>query len=353
MPVITVNGIIQKKELGLTLPHEHLFVDLRFAYDAPEEEGRERYSSEKIKLDNLYLLKYEHGSLKDNLILEDEGCAAAELSKFESAGGGSLVDQSSIGAGRRPQALKKISAVTGVNVIMGGGYYLKQSLPDEILNSGEADLVTVILNEIRSGVGNTGIRPGIIGELGIGPTIETWEKKLLKAAARAQAETGLPLSIHIQAVPVLPGFSGKLNGIEALTILKKAGADINKTVICHTDARIDIGYIKNIMELGAYAELDHFGKDFYYPRTGFSMDRDIDRLTALRELIDLGLAGRVLISQDVCMKTDLTVCGGQGYAHLLNNIVPMMIRNGIALKDIETIMIDNPGDMLDVGGDFF
>jgi phosphotriesterase-related protein len=341
MPVITVNGIIEKDELGLTLPHEHLFVDLSFVHDNQNED-------EKIKLDNLYLLKYDHGVLKDNLILEDEEIAAVEVSRFKSLGGKTLVDQSSVGAGRSPQALKKVSSITGINIIMGGGYYLKQSLPDEIVQSEESELVAGMVKEIRSGADNSGIRPGIIGELGISPVIESWDKKLLRAAARTQVETGLPISVHVQAVPVLKDFSGGLNGLEVLNILEKSGADISKTVICHTDARIDLGYIKNILKHGAYAELDHFGKDFYYPQTGFLMDRDIDRLAALKELIDSGLSRKVLISHDVCLKTDLTAFGGQGYAHLLNDIVPMMIKYGIPGKDIDRIMIDNPAELLNV-----
>jgi phosphotriesterase-related protein len=348
MPVITVNGIVNWIELGLTLPHEHLFMDLSFVCETSEEAGKKKYFNEKISLNNLHLLKYDQGALKDNLILDDEETAVVEVSKFRTAGGKTIVEQSSIGAGRSPQSLKNISKRTGINIVMGGGYYLKQSLPDEILRTGESELIIKMVNEIRFGADGTGIRPGMIGELGIGPKIEAWDKKLLKAAAKTQTETGLPISIHIQAVPVLSGFSGRLNGIDVLNILEKSGADINKTVICHTDARIDLEYIRNIIDFGAYAEFDHFGKDFYYPQTGFLMDRDIDRLAALKELIDLGLTRKVLISHDVCLKTDLTAYGGQGYAHLLNGIVPMMIKNGIAGEDINTIMVENPKKLLDI-----
>ena len=348
MAVVTVNGLVDKEDLGVTLPHEHLFVDLSFVYANPQEAEKKKYATQDISMSDLHLLKYNPGLIKSNLILDEEATITTELARFKAAGGVSVVEQSSQGAGRREKAIRDISLKTGVQIISGGGFYMKESLPDSITGSTERSLAEAAIKEIQSGIGDTGIRPGIIGEIGIGPVIGEWEQKILRVAARAQKETGRPLSIHVQAVPTLKDFSGELNGIEVLRQLENQGADISRVVICHTDAKINLEYIKKIVEIGAYAELDHFGKEYYFSDTGFLMDRDMDRVLAIKELIDSGLAGRILMSQDVCLKTDLITYGGFGYAHILNNIVPAMKLKGISQEAIHIIMVDNPKTLLDV-----
>jgi phosphotriesterase-related protein len=347
MPVITVAGVIDYEDLGITLPHEHLFVDLSFAYEEPKDSENKIYANQKVSLNTLHLLKYNPALLRDNLVLDEEDIAD-ELLQFKIAGGKTLVEQSSIGAGRSTEAIQNISRLVGIHIITGTGYYLKQSLPPDIVNAGEATLLKNIIREVRHGINGTEIRPGIIGELGIGPAIEDWEKKLLKVAAEAQRETGLAVFIHIQAVPTLPNFSGKLNGMEVIKILENAGASLDKVAICHTDAKIDLEYIKNITRHGVYAEFDHIGKDYYYPQTDFLMDRDMDRVLALKELIDNGCIEKILISQDVCLKTDLIKYGGFGYAHILKNIVPLMMKRGITQKQVDTVMVENPKVLLNV-----
>ena len=81
------------------------------------------------------------------------------------------------------------------------------------------------------------------------------------------------------------------------------------------------------------------------------MDSDMDRVEALAELVRSGYEKRILISQDVCFKTDLVAYGGWGYAHILNNVVPMMVKRGISRESIHTIMVSNTAELLDIGGD--
>lgn len=352
MPIISVGGFISEDDLGITLPHEHLFVDLSFSL---KESGMtcKRISEEKVSLENLHLLKNNPGFLKDNLLLDDEGLIKEELMRFRLAGGKTIVDQSSVGAGRCPDVLARISEETGLNIVMGTGYYLRQSLPDCLTNASETELIESIVNEARFGIGSSQIRPGIIGEIGINPIIGEWDKKLLRVVSKAQRETGLPLSIHIQAVPTIPGFNPQLNGLDVLKILKKEGAFIDKVVICHADAKIDLEYIKEIIGFGAFVEFDHFGKEFYYREADFLMDRDMDRVLALRELIRMGFTNNLLISQDVCLKTDLVRYGGFGYAHILNDVVPVMLRKGITREEVDILMVENPKRLLNVDGKYF
>ena len=347
MSIITVNREIKKEDLGITLPHEHLFVDLSFCYEIPEETNRKELGKQKVDLNNLYLVKRNPYIIRDNLILSEEDLITSEILEFKKAGGTTIVDQTTIGLGRSPIAIRNISNITGINIVMGCGYYMSSTLPDYILKKSESDLVKNMLKEIYYGVGNTNIKPGVIGEIGMGPVIEDWGKKLLKIATKVQKETGLPIFVHILAVPVA-GFTGKLQGLKAIDILKRNGANLEKVVICHTDAQIDLDYIKKIISSGAYTEFDHFGEEFYVEYCDFFMDRDIDRINAIKILVEGGYIKRILISQDVCFKTDLISYGGGGYAHILNNLVPIMLKRGISKESISTIMIENPQELLDI-----
>lgn len=348
MPIITTNGQIEKEKLGITLPHEHLFADLRFIYKLPKSDENKKYATEKISLKNLHLLKNNAGFIKDNLYLNDVNIACEELLQFKLAGGSTIVEQSTIGVGRNIKGICDIAKKLGINIIVSTGYYIGDSLPPEILNFSQEILTSNMIKEAQSGIENTCIKPGVIGELGMGPKIQEWEKKLLAAAAKAQKETGLAMFVHIQAVPTVPGFSGELNGLEVIRILEKEGADIEKVVICHTDAKINLNYIKKIIKSGAYAEFDHIGKEFYYLEADFLMDRDVDRVIALKRLIDEGYTKKILISHDICLKNDLINYGGTGYAHILNDVIPIMLNKGISQQDIDNIMINNSAELLNV-----
>jgi len=352
MPVLTVNGIISKENLGITLPHEHILLDISFAIKEPEGEKEKSLYQEKVRPENIFLLKNSPGLFKDNYMLDNEELAVKELLKFAEAGGASLVDQTSIGAGSKRIRIGEIAKRTGLNIILGTGFYIKESLPTEIVNLQEKELIKIMIREITEGVDNSSLRTGIIGELGIGPKIDSWENKLLKSAAKVQKETGLAISLHIQAVPTIADFNGGLNGVEAVKILMNSGADIGKTVVCHADAKTDVKYIRSIIKEGAYVEFDHLGKDFYFADSDFLMDRDFDRIMILKELINDGLTDRILISQDVCLKTDLTAYGGLGYAHILRDLIAMMKNKEISQEAINEITITNPATLLDIKDKF-
>ena len=352
MAVMTVRGPVPKEALGVTLTHEHLFIDLRWACLPPAGAVQSAMLEEPVSMRRLGALRRDPMVMKDNLLFSDPELMAAEAMEFKKAGGSTIVDQSSVGTGRSPEAIRNLANLTGLNVVMGCGFYLYSSLPEAIVNASEAKLAETVLKEIRLGVGETGVRPGIIGEIGVRPDIEDWERKSLRVAAQAHRERGLPISVHVQAVPTIPGFTGETNGLQALDLLEEHGVPPDKVIISHTDAKINLGYMKAIMDRGAYAEFDHIGKEFYLDSADFIMDSDWDRVQALAELVAGGYEKRLLISHDFCFKMDLVAYGGWGYAHLLNNIVPMMVRRGISRQAIQTIMADNPARLLDVAGKY-
>ena len=350
MAVMTVRGPVPKEALGVTLTHEHLFIDLRWACLPPAGAVQSAMLEEPVSMRRLGALRRDPMVMKDNLLFSDPELMAAEALEFKKAGGSTIVDQSSVGTGRSPEAIRNLANLTGLHVVMGCGFYLYGSLPEAIVNASEAKLAETVLKEIRLGVGETGVRPGIIGEIGVRPDIEDWERKSLRVAAQAHRESGLPISVHVQAVPTIPGFTDEPNGLQALDLLEEHGVPPDKVIISHTDAKIHLGYMKAIMDRGAYAEFDHIGKEFYLDSADFIMDSDWERVQALAELVAGGYEKRLLISHDFCFKMDLVAYGGWGYAHILNNIVPMMVRRGISRQAIQTIMADNPARLLDVEG---
>ena len=99
--------------------------------------------------------------------LKDEGIAVSELRRFVAAGGGkTVVDPTNIGLGRDPNALTRISRLTNTHIIMGSGFYMSKTHPDYVSSSSREMLTEQIVADINIGVGDTGIRAGIVGEVG-------------------------------------------------------------------------------------------------------------------------------------------------------------------------------------------
>lgn len=352
MSVVTVNGKVKKEELGITLPHEHLFVDLRYIYKETSEIMQREKGKEKLNIKNLNIVRRNPLLIEDNLFLSNEKLILDELLEFKKAGGKTIVDLTTDDIGRSPLSIKNISNILGINVVMGCGYYMKSTLPSDIFKRKDTDLTKELIKEINYGVRGTGIKPGIIGEVGMSHVIGEWEERLLRIVAEVHKESGLPISVHILAVPVL-GSLGKLQGLKVLKILEKAGVELDRVIICHVDAKIDMAYIRDVLDKGSYIEFDHFGPDYYIEDSDFLLDRDFDRINAIRELIGLGYLKKILISQDICLKTDLISYGGFGYGHILNNLVPIMKKKGIDQDAINTIMVKNPQEILDIDEKYF
>ena len=132
-------------------------------------------------------------------------------------------------------------------------------------------------------------------------------------------------------------------------VLDDAGADIRRVIMGHIDRT---GFLsatrREIARTGCGLEYDIFGGNPFYPlRFGvFNRPCDRERIEQIKELIDEGYLGQILISQDICLKSKLVRYGGQGYAHILRNIVPQMLARGIGEEHIQTIMVENPHRLL-------
>ena len=114
--VMTVLGPIEPEMLGITLPHEHLLIDLRVWCEEPDEDEKKALMNAAVELPNLGEIRRDPFLNRDNCVLDDHAVAIAELKRFRDAGGGSVVDCTNNGLGRTPLALKDIAQATGVDI---------------------------------------------------------------------------------------------------------------------------------------------------------------------------------------------------------------------------------------------
>ncbi len=343
----TVLGPIAADSMGITLPHEHLLVDLSIRFQPPQTMSERARSLEPVTFENIGWVRYHPMSCVDNLQITDENLAVREISLYRNFGGATLVEMSSIGLGRDPLALARISRASGVNVIMGSGYYSEATWPAG-MNPSEDEMVEEIVRDITIGVGRTGIKAGMIGEIGTEWPIKDGERRSLRAAARAQKLTGAPINVHTGNSPA--------SGLLCVDILEEAGADIGRVVMSHCDARIfDYEILKKLAQTGCYIEYDNFGLEGWYERRMVwseenpikcDFPNDAGRINNLMRLIDDGFLNQLLISQDICMKFQMRRYGGAGYAHILENVAPLMQKKGVSDEHISTMMVENPKRML-------
>ncbi len=338
MQVQTVLGAVSPADLGPTLAHEHLLVDLQCWFMPPQEASRQFIVDTKVTASLRGLLASDPYHCRDNLVMRDERLAASELMHFRVLGGRTVVDLSTRTIGPFPTQLVEIARRSEVNIVAGTGFYIAKAHPAWVAEASVEQLTDFMLREIRLGMNDTDVRAGIIGELGVSAPIVQAEECVLRAAARAQRETGLAINVH------LPIFARQ--GHLALDILADAGADLTRVVLSHLDESLDFDYVRALARRGPYVELDTFGSDFAFDESGTHEPSDWERIELLARLLDAGLAGQVLLSQDVCTKMHLVYYGGYGYGHISRTIVPRLRRRGIDETTIELLMVKNPARML-------
>lgn len=339
----TVTGRVETDQLGWVLPHEHAFIDLRRLVPEPKVISAKVLAQEKVSLTNMGHLTRNPYAVLDNAVIDDYEIVKSELLMYRKAGGGTFVDLTLRDIGRDPVWLAGLSRETGVHIVAGCGYYIHASHPPDMDGKTVDSIAEEIYADVQYGMEGTSIRAGVIGEIGTSAIIHPNERKTLIAAAIVQQQTGLGLHVHTDL--------WARKGMEVIEILTSHGAEPGKICINHIDVELSMDYLKALLHRGVYIEFDNFGKEFYADRRHRSLlkgrfARDIERVQAIKTLIDEGFSRQILVSNDVCLKMGLHRYGGWGYDHMLTNIVPMMEDEGILREQIETLMRDNPADFL-------
>jgi len=337
--VQTVLGLISPEALGITLPHEHLICDGTTWFREPAEATERKWVRHPVGIDILWWLRYHPFQNYDDLQLLDEDVIVDELLRYKAYGGNSVVELTVRGMVPDHLAVARIARLTGLNIIMGTGYYVEASYPKDagVSQKSVEEIAEEFVKDIFEGFQNTGVRAGLIGELGCSWPCTENEKKVLRAGAIAQQKTGACINVH-------PG-QHEDAAMEHVKLLDKAGADISRVIMSHIDRAVrEPKHRIELAETGCVLEYDLFGREGYYPPHFRVVDipNDAARINEILELADRGFEKQIVISQDVYNKSALCRYGGWGYAHILRDAVPVMKLKGMPEKLIHTIMVENP-----------
>ncbi len=337
--VMTVLGPIPVEDLGVTLTHEHILIDVGANGPEPQEASRKALFHRPLTIDILGEVRALPQSNRDNQLLTDIDLMASEVAKFAEWGGRTLLDPTVDGfMGRDVSGLRQVSHRSGVNIIASAGYYHELSHPPKLKNMSADDIADEVVRDLTEGVPGTGVRAGSIGEIGIDMDFTPEEEKNLRGACRASARTRVPLTIHTS------GGTVKVHDYRRriMDIVEEEGADIRHTIIEHVilrpsnfDAQLEIA------ARGAFLGYDGISCDFNWGMRG-SGPCDHEIAADVKRLIDAGFINHVLLSQDVHLKIMLTAYGGGGYAHILRTFLPRLREQGITDEQIATILVDNP-----------
>jgi phosphotriesterase-related protein len=332
----TIKGDIPGKDLGVTLVHEHVIADIRALQCGCRVPGRERLIDKPIHAVDRALLLRDPLVSTDNCIVTDEDTAVLELDYFADAGGGTIVECTTIGLRPDIEALTRVAVRTKANIVAPTGYYLWASCQREVGNRSSEDLAQEMVRDITQGIRGSKARAGVIGEIGTSTNLHEQELRVLKAAVIAHGETGTPVTIHLDQI----GFEGE----HVIDILCSGGVPADRIVIGHLDQRpgMDPEYVKAIARHGVFLGFDTFGTTFAYDSMDFDDPTDTQRIRLLRQVIDAGYGEQCVLSHDVGMKCMLRSNGGGGYSHLLEDIWPAMMSRGMPEALHETLFIVNP-----------
>lgn len=363
--VRTVLGDLSPRSLGHTQPHEHLLCDLStlISHERPDaealgalssgrdvalERGRQHASrpsaADPIRLDNYDWIK-RNVLNRDNLQMLSEQDAIDEMHEYRTAGGCVLVESTPVGMGRNPEGYARISKATGVHVVMGSGYYVRECHPPELDEASCEEIRDEILQDIVIGVGDSGVRSGLIGEIGLSWPMHPVEEKVLRAACAAQVASGAPLQLHPGRTPQAP--------IEAMRRVIEAGGIPERTIMSHVDRTLfDIPDMLELARTGCYLEFDLFGQEssYYVWNPEAKRPNDATRIEWIKSLMEAGYGRNLLVSQDICQKVYQRRYGGPGYVHILENVLPLMRRCGLSAEDTRLLTEENPLRILTLTG---
>lgn len=299
--VITVRGVIAPQDLGITQTHEHLILDAMDHYKTYD------------------------------MVIDDEELVVEELAEFTRQGGRSICEVTLDEIGRNPAALARVSAASKVNVIMGCGWYRDFGYPPIVAQKTSKELAQVLVQEIEHGVGDTGIRAGVIGEIGTGRHhISPAEERVFRAAAMAQKITGVAITTHTTRWGTL--------AMEQIDLLEECGVEMSRIIIGHLGDRRGVHHLLPIAERGVYLEVDNIGYQDYQP--------EWVRADNVAAMCKEGFVDQVLLSEDICMLSHLKYSGGKGFGFLLETFLPMLRERGVTEQQIQAMLVANPARAL-------
>lgn len=298
----TLHGPIDGDALGLILPHEHLFTDLRGPHVADYAQGEE------------------------SVVVSVVGPHLAEAA---AAGVTALVECSTVGVGRNLSILRRLAENTPIHIVAPTGVYRDAYIPNALRDMGVDELSDLWTKELTEGIEDTSIRAGFI-KLAMsddGPT--SLEIRNLKAAARASRNTGAVIAVHT--------IGGKIARQE-MDVLEEAGLALQRFIWVHAQTESDPSILEEAARRGAYVELDTVGAPF---------QNQTELLDTTIALIEAGFAEHLLLSHDAgwynpASPDGLPEGGYRGYTALTQDFIPALLERGISEEQVQLITVANP-----------
>ncbi|MCU6710541.1 phosphotriesterase-related protein [Paenibacillus sp. J5C_2022] len=299
MKLHTVTGLMDAEDVGCTMIHEHLILNLTTVRG-----DQDSALSKDDVIDDMSLLK-EHGC---NLIVE----------------------VSNMGMGRQPLGLVELARRTDIAVIASTGFYKECHYPPHVFTSTAETLAEIFIRDIAEGMDGTAVRAGLIAEIGSSLNeVTAAEQTVFHAAALAHLATGAPISTHCEI-----GTMGR----EQLKLFDRFGVDPGRISFGHQDLNLDMEEQLELLESGAYIQFDTIGKQAYRP--------DADRTMNLAALLEKGYVEQLMLSCDITRKSHLTRNGGYGYIYLFRHFIPRLKELGVTDEMLHRMLTVNPRTFL-------
>ncbi len=322
--VNTVNGQIASRKLGKTLAHEHVLVD----FIGADQTSESRWDK-----------------------LEVVNRMAPYFVEAKAYGVKTIVECTPAFLGRDARMLKMLSDKTGIQIITNTGYYgavNNKYLPPWAFTETAEQLSQRWVDDFEYGIDGSNIRPGFIKISVDSPpplkkedaeishtgklqgNLSDLHEKLVRAAGLTHLRTGLTIYSHTG-----PGAAA----FKQIEILKELKIHPSAFVWVHAQVEKDKSLHIEAAKMGSWVSLDGITGDFD------------DYADSIWRLKNEGLLKRVLISHDAGYYRPGEKDGGEirGYTDIFKELVPRLNAKGFNKKDIERLLIDNPGDALTLG----
>ena len=320
--VNTVRGPVDGDILGRTLMHEHIFV-LSPEIEKTADEWDE--SAERAR-------------------------AVSKLRELKQHGIDTLVDLTVVGLGRYLPRIAAIAAeVPEIHVVVATGVYTYNEVPmyfhfrgPGTVLGGPEPMVDLFVREIAEGIGDTGVRAGILKCASDRPGITPGVERVLRAVAQAHRATGVPITTHTPTPP-------EPWGLEQQRIFREEGVDLARVVIGHSGGTVNTDYHLSLIDNGSYLGFDHFGLP------GITLEERVD---AVGRLCERGYAGRIVLSHDAMCFVDwfprsvMDASQNWRWTYISEVVLPAMRERGISDTDIATMLVDNPRTILEGGAPY-
>ena len=297
----TILRDIPPEELGLCLPHEHVY-----GWPPPE------FSTEDLTLDS-------------------EEAAIQELKRFRAAGGSALVEMTTPDYSRDAAALRRIAQASGVHIIGATGYNKEKFSEPFLRDAGVEQLAARFIAEVTTGMDNTPARAGVIKASSMLDTISPLAEKLFRAAAQAHHLTGAPISTHTE--------KGTM-ALEQVALLTGEGVAPAHIIIGHIDLRLDWDFVLALARTGVYFGFDQVSKEKYAP--------DSQRIDFVLRLVAEGHGPQLLLSGDLARRSywHSYGLGGAGFTYIPQVFAPRLREAGLSDDTLHELLVDNPARAL-------